>query len=521
MPQKKKRTKRKRRKKKRSNQSNNSDQTNKLDVSEMHNVWIDVEDVVKIINPSRSTKGKNLDGSDIIEFPPLKSETKDEEEKDLTAMDTSELKSYADVLSRALGGASSKNPSSNDDGSEMDISNGESSVDTPGPEIEHKPLPENVSEETTTTDGVGAAKSKADDDEAKREKEKRALKLAELKAKAKLANAKLRMALQRKEAMGNTPKPTNASVAVANSNGRTTPTYTASTHQTKRNWQPPASNVSALRDISALRNIRALTIPNVSVTGADEMVRFIDSVYDLSSEDEDSSESEEEEDKKEEEDKPIPEAAPDAEAALPNDNKNQKKSHQSLKQQLQLAKLRLEIKRKEQLLLEKKRKMPVVAMTTETPSKLPLNDMTITADDLPNAPEDVCNDNNEGKAKSINDVSDAMVSSEDKKAKLEQLRQRQKELKQKNEVSNLKNLINRQRQLLRSQGQELAESSTQLEGVVRDITTKQTQLDESNKRLEEMNHRKKIMEGMMLRATQKLMSARKALGEHKQKSVIT
>jgi len=231
-----------------------------------------------------------------------------------------------------------------------------------------------------------------------------------------------------------------------------------------------------------------------------------------SSEDEGSSEGDEEEDNT------IPEASPEAEVVLPNSNESQKKSHQSLKQQLQLAKLRLEIKRKEQLLLEKKRKMPVVAMTAD--NQLPLKDMPSTTD-LSNAPEEGCNDDSEGKAKLIDDESDVMVSSEDKRAKLEQLRQRQKELKQKNEVSNLKNLINRQRQLLRTQGQELTESSAQFESVVRDITSKQTLLDESNKRLEEMNHRKKIMEGMMLRATQKLMTARKALGEHKQRSATS
>lgn len=524
VPQKKKRTKRKRRRgKKRGNPSNNSDQTNKLDASEMHNVWIDVEDVVKILNPSQSSttkqgviedSGTNLKGSDVMDFPPLNSETKGEEQ-DLTAMDTSELKSYADVLTKALGGEASKNPSSNDDGSEMDISDDEeSSADTPGLEIEHKSSPEDVSKETTTPDLSAATKSKAEEDDVKREKEKRALKLAELKAKAKLANAKLRMALQRKEAMGNTPRVANASLAAANINGRSTPTYNASTHQTKRPWNAPASNVSALRDVSALRNIRTLTIPDVSLTGADDMVRFIDSVYNLSSsEDEESSEGD-----GEEEDKPILEASPKAEVVLSNNNESQKKSHQSLKQQLQLAKLRLEIKRKEQLLLEKKRKMPVVAMTAG--SKLPLNDMPSTAD-LTNASGEVCNDNSEGKAKSVVDESDVVVSLEEKKVKLEQLRQRQKELKQKNEVSNLKNLINRQRQLLRTQGQELSESSAQLESVVRDIKSKQTLLDESNKRLEEMNHRKKIMEGMMLRATQKLMTARKALSEHKQKSATT
>mmetsp|Transcript_19833 Transcript_19833/g.39701 ORF Transcript_19833/g.39701 Transcript_19833/m.39701 type:complete len:736 (+) Transcript_19833:36-2243(+) len=528
VPQKKKKTRRKRKRKKGNNTSNCA-QIN-IDADKMHNVWIDVEDVVKIINPSGSVKqekiedsGKTLDGANAKDFPPLKSETKEEEEKtkststgdserDLNAMDTSDLKSYADVLSKALG-RGSKNPSSNEDDSEMDISEEEeeeSSDDTPGPETVDRSSPDDIVSEETATDQSAAAKDKADEEDAKREKEKRALKLAELKAKAKLANAKLRMALQRK-AMGNTPKDAKASVA-GTASGRSTPTYNAATHQTKRPWHTPASNVSALRDISALRNINKLIIPEVSRTGPDEMVRFIDSVYDLSS----SEDYELSDDEGEEEDKDISAGPPEAEA-LPN-NESQKKSHQSLKQQLQLAKLRLEIKRKEQVLLEKKRKMPVVAVAA-TDSKLP--SVPSTTDLTINASKDDCNDSSGGKAKLIDNASDVMISSEEKREKLEQLRRRQKELKQKNEVSNLKNLINRQRHLLRTQGQELTESSTQLESVVSDIVSKQTLLNESNKRLEELNHRKKIMEGMMLRATEKLMTARKALGQHKQRNVTT
>ena len=518
VPQKKKRTRRKRRRKKKGTPSN-SDQANLDAEDNMHNVWIDVEDVVKIMNPSLSMKQERIKSSDktseradTIDFPPLKSESNEGEEKteitsqtterDLNAMDTSELKSYADVLSKALGNTA-KNPSSNDDDSEMDISEeeeeeeDESSDGTPGPENVNRSSPE-----TATTKG------RVDEDDAKREKEKRALKLAELKAKAKLANAKLRIALQRK-AMGNTPKGSKTSNS-ANASGRRTPTYSATLHQTKKPRNSLAPTVPALRDISALRNIKTLVIPDVSETGPDDMVRFIDSVYNLSScEDDDSSENGEEE---EEENNTISEDPPGAEIALPDDE-SQKKSHQSLKQQLHLAKLRLEIKRKEQLLLQKKRKMPVDAADS---NKLSSNDEPSTID-VTHAPEADGNDESEGKAKPNVSEPDVKISSEEKKEKLEQLRRRQKELKQKNEVSNLKNLINRQRQLLRTQGQELTDSSAQLEGVVRDIKSKQTLLDESNRRLDELNHRKKIMEGMMLRATEKLMTARKALGQHKQR----
>lgn len=481
-PPKKKRNRRKRGKKMR---KDNPPTNNNIDVEEiMDNVWIDVEDVVKIINPSRSAKqeniedsGKDLESFDVMDFPPLKSETTEEEktELDLNALDTAELKSYADVLMRALG-SGSKNQSSDDEDSKMDISDEEeSSVDTTAPET--------------------SSKDKAGGGNVRHEKEKRALKLAELKAKAKLANAKLRMAIQRK-ALGNTAKDAKTSLA-ATANGRSTPTYTATTHQTKRPWHASTSNSSSgLRDISAMLSIHSLSIPDVSLTGSYEMVRFIDSVYDLSSEDDDSS-------WYEEEDKEV-------EVALPN-NESQKKSHQSLKQQLQLAKLRLEIKRKEQLLLEKKRNTLVIEQTTDSSS---LQSATC----LVNISED-CNDSMEGKSKPIDKGSDLTISTQEKTARLEQLKRRQKELKQKNEVSNLKNLINRQRQLLRTQGQELTASSAQLESVVSDITSKQNLLDESKKRQEEMSHRKKIMEGMMLRATEKLMTARKALGHHKQRSL--
>ena len=262
-------------------------------------------------------------------------------------------------------------------------------------------------------------------------------------------------------------------------NGRTTPPVLSETMRPAH-----SSKLSGLQDISALRNIPTLVIPNVHLTGTDDMVRFVHSVYDLSSEDDCSSESDD--------DNSLSPSPPEAEVTLSNDS--QKKSHQSLKQQLQLAKLRLEIKRKEQLLLEKKKKAPEIASDTTN---------------------DACLESSEGKCAVIDNGSNLTTSSEDKKVQLEQLRRRQKELKQKNEVSNLKNLINRQRKLLRAKGQEISESSKQLENIERDISSKQNLLDGSNKRLEEMQHRKRIMERMIIKATEKVMTARKALSQHK------
>ena len=79
-------------------------------------------------------------------------------------------------------------------------------------------------------------------------------------------------------------------------------------------------------------------------------------------------------------------------------------------------------------------------------------------------------------------------------------------------------MIHRQRDLLQAQGQEVSESSTQLQACVDGIRTNQQLLDESEQRLGEMNHRKRIMEGMVLRATEQLIAARKALSERRQQN---
>ena len=100
-----------------------------------------------------------------------------------------------------------------------------------------------------------------------------------------------------------------------------------------------------------------------------------------------------------------------------------------------------------------------------------------------------------------------------KVAQIEELKRRQQELKQSNEVSNLRNLVQRQREILRVKGKELTDSSAQLQSCANDMKTKQEQLAQSEKRLEEMTHRKRIMEGMILRATDKLMTARRNLHE--------
>ena len=505
-PQKKKQARNRKRRKKRKSNLSKVVQTNNLDADKMHNVWIDVEDVVKIkiMNPSQMTKAtaekiqgdeKKLEDTKTVDFPPLKHDNEKTHvtEQDVNAINTTELKSYADVVARALGN-STKNHSSSEAGSEMDISDEEeSSVDTnSGPEMKvDSSLPEAANVERAS-DEIVSTKDEGGIDTAKLEKEKLALKLAELKAKAKLANAKLRMAKQKK-AIGNVSKDTKRG-ALATAEGRKTPPFNTGT-QTKRFWHSTASNLPGLRDISALRNISTLIVEDISRSGSHELVRFTDSVYNLSS-----SEDDEYSDNDEIENEPLI----TEQVALSTNDQSEKQSQQSLKQQLHLAKLRLEIKKKEQILLEKKKKMPAVPLPS--PDESNTTDMTVASK--------ACDDSNADKG-------EPTISSEEKKAKLEQLRQRQKELKRKNDVSNLKNMINRQRQLLGTQSHELTENSSQLERVVNEIATKEGLLDESDKRLEEMNHRKKIMEGMMLRATEKLMSARKALGEFNKQRLTT
>jgi hypothetical protein len=108
-----------------------------------------------------------------------------------------------------------------------------------------------------------------------------------------------------------------------------------------------------------------------------------------------------------------------------------------------------------------------------------------------------------------------LTTAEQKQSKLEELKRRQRKLKQQNKVSNLRNLIHRQRDLLHAQGNELTETSNQLQSCAAEIKSKQSLLEKSEQRLEEMHHRKRIIEGMVLRATDKLMVARKQLNERK------
>jgi hypothetical protein len=214
--------------------------------------------------------------------------------------------------------------------------------------------------------------------------------------------------------------------------------------------------------------------------------------------------------------------------AVPDPDSSRKASE--LKQKLQLAKMRLELKKKE---LELKRKKSTAAPqiednlgesaleTTEHSQPVPQQSLDSDKaagilDEKPRADSNLAKDEDVNATAAYSEdvnIDSGALSLEQKAAQIEELKRRQKELKQSNEVSFLNNLIQRQREILRVKGLELTDSSTQLQTCVKEIKSKQQDLTATEKRIEEMNHRKRIMEGMVLRATEKLMTARRNLRE--------
>ena len=422
--------------------------------------WIDV-----IHAPTKKQAGKKeFDlASNVGEknFPPLVAS----HTSSLEDMSTSHLKSYAAVLGRALDKQNdgSTYPGDNYDGEEMDISD------------------DDEEEEECKS---GEMKPNPNLDEPKQdilliENEKRALKLAELRAKAKLARAKLRMAEQKK-ARGNVA--------------------------TRESSSPMAVPATSLNDITALRNVGSLVIDDVALTGPADEIRFVDSVYGLQPEsDRDSARGSRIID--------LTNVRANEMNPQPAKEERQLQLARLQKQQLQLA---IEIKKKE---LRKKeiemKKKEALSVTVDNETSLTEQIFGTTSllnpdGELENAQDDKPDDS----TKDHENVDTFDQAHE----KLEQLRHRQKELKQRNEIANLRNMIHRQRDLLQAQGQELSESSTQLQACVDGIRTNQQLLDESEQRLGEMNHRKRIMEGMVLRATEQLIAARKALSERRQQN---
>jgi len=321
------------------------------------------------------------------------------------------------------------------------------------------------------------------------DQEQLSLKLAELKAKAKLARAKLRIAEQKKAKGTRESLDSSARSDTTSGNAKTPPPLSPSHTSSSTSPLP-----QMLANITALRNIvGSLVIENVALTGASHEVRFVNSVYSHIRDDDDE----------------------DTNNQGTTSNEAQKKK--SLNHKLQLMKLQLEIKKKEleKKELEKRRRKMMDENTIELkPPPEQGESATKETETRSQSPSD------EGeKGENIptkQDTSDETTDIISDEQKLEQLRNRQKELKQKNDIANLRNLIHRQRDLLQAQGKELTESSTQLQQCVDGIKTKQELLDNSNKKLLDMNNRKRRLESMVLQATEQVVAARKALSERRQ-----
>jgi len=332
------------------------------------------------------------------------------------------------------------------------------------------------------------------------EKEKRALKLAELKARAKLARAKLRIAEQKK-ARGNM-----ARVSVDSSNNESA----SQLNNTRTASSPMAVSTSPLPTKLRPITIGSLVIDDVALTGPADEVRFVSSVYRHSSRDD--QHIQEEDQVKDSNNSTTPTKVPAQKAGLSSED-NRKKS-ESLKQQLQLARLQLEILKKRKALSANENnesKQPRLSNESWDKNQLKEQNKEGNGNDTLEQESDTSVLNEDNVVNTQEETVDGTPSYDQTHAKLNQLRRRQKELKQKNDIANMRNLIHKQRDMLQAQGGELTESSTQLQSCVDGIQSKQTLLDESERRLEEMNHRKRIVEGMVFRATEQLIAARKTL----------
>ena len=475
--------------------------------------WIDVEE-------DTSTKGQHescqkgyesASGKREIDFPPL---IKTDDDCPATLeMSTSELTTYASVLRRALDQEDGviqapKNQviellDDDDVRGEMEISD-EDQQAKPGGQGKKAGTSGSkmrIKESPTSMDAAPSSNQEQDGSE----KEKRALKLAELRAKAKLARTKLRIAEQKKEQLSSTRNKINASSPIPLP-------YTSSS---------PKKHA----DITALRDVGSLVIKDVSRTGPTDEVRFVSSVYRL-----------QEYGKKDQgQDSTYIIAQP-----VPLTSEDKQKKSKSLGQQLQLARLQLEIKKKE---IEKRELVKKIksnsAGSVNSASKQPEKSETDgSAKQRVNAKEQksevqksevgekgvvIANqlkyETNGGDGgddlKQNSSESSALVGGAESRSKLEWLRLRQRELTRENEIANLRNVIKRQQGLIGQVGRDLTESSTHLQSITDEIKAKQELLEISEKKLNEMNHRKRIIEGMVLRATEQLTAARKALSERR------
>ena len=539
----------KKKRRKRGKKKNNDDDVVVIDSNNDadEEKWIDVEDdSLAKYQSSTLLSSSSCAIRSIIDFPPLiKSDDNDDDPALATSLDrlsTSELTSYAAVLQGALDQSDdvALNPSSiplhgvemttttktsENQATRIIVLNTIEVIDLSNDREEDQRGDGEVAEMSNSTmllpidptpRIMANAVSSTREEDGGGEKEKRALKLNELKAKAKLAKAKLRLAEQKKDRV--------------------------------RALTPIPSSISPLPtkldDITALREINSLVINDVSIAGPTNEVRFVDSDF------------RSQYNNKPTVRVPIPPLTTSRygkttswrttvqdstytsntqPTTLHKNVDEQKMKTKSLTQQIQLAKLQLQIKKKvkEKRELVKKMKLQsdskADSASTKPPPKetegidsinqLVYNTQAISQLPLMNATMDemnVVNNNSIDDSMKVSSEESAALDVAESRAKLELLRRRQKKLKQENEIANLKNMIQRQQELLGQVSQELTDNTNQLQSCESRIKLKQALLDTSEKKLDEMNRRKKIIETMVLRATEQVMAARKALSNRQQ-----
>jgi hypothetical protein len=471
--------------------------------------WINVEE-------NTSTEGQHescqkgyepASGEREIDFPPLIKT--DDDCLATLEMSTSELTTYASVLRRALDQEDGVIQAPKNQVIELLDDDGVKGETVISDEDQHAKQGKKagtsgskmrIKESPTSMDAAPSSNQEQDGSE----KEKRALKLAELRAKAKLARTKLRIAERKKEQLSSTRNKINASSPIPLP-------YTSSS---------PKKHA----DITALRDVGSLVIKDVSRTGLTDEVRFVSSVYRL----------QEYGKKNQGQDSTYIIAQP---VPLTSEDK-QKKSKSLLGQQLQLARLQLEIKKKE---IEKRELVKKIksnsAGSVNSASKQPEKSETDgSAEQRVNATQSkeqrsevggkgvlIANqlkfetngaEGGDDLKQNSSELS-ALVGGAESRSKLEWLRHRQRELKRENEIANLRNVIKRQQGLIGQVGRDLTESSTHLQSIIDEIKSKEELLEISEKKSNEMDHRKRIIEGMVLRATEQLTAARKALSERR------
>ncbi|KAL3800388.1 hypothetical protein ACHAWO_008755 [Cyclotella atomus] len=509
----------KRRKRTRANKKNKKEEENGNgslnDAVELIGEWIDV-------NPDPNPV-IDLTG-DENEFPPLNvteaaSAAREYNDVPLEQMSKSQLTTYAAVLSRAVDdrdyaveeAAQYLNSSKSDSaGGDMDISEDEIEVTAvkPAPTMPLQEACQSQQLNSATTEkpadvGIKSHESQQTvSNNPADEKERYRLRLEELRAKKKIADAKLRLA-KKKLALGS-----DDNIATSPLLHKSSESSDQETQGNSLTMLRPSSD-STLPDLTAVRMLSSLLVNVKMIAEPRDKVRYVRSVYQDSSGDESV--------EKVQVVDPPPEAAA-APPPPPVEKPTTVPDAEELKQKLHLAKLRLELKKKT-IALKKKQSEAAPAVANSSNSETANEADVHAAQGIAQQATEVNSEasNTYGQVSSstvaVDSSNDNATSEESKAARIEELRRRQKELKQSNEVSNLKNLVQRQREILRVKGLELADSSTQLQACINEIKSKEESLAASENKIEDLNHRKRIMEGMIIRATEKLMAARRNLKE--------